>query len=706
MSARKKLLQFLKDKASKPMTKEELIKEFEINPQQEKYFEDILKQLIKDGLLYKNKKSKYGLPEKLDLISGRVDKNPRGFGFLIPDEPGHDDIFINPTNLNGAMHNDKVFVKRVPKSSGKRTEGEVVKIIERANHQIVGKFEKVKNYGFIIPDNKRISFDIFIPGGKTANAKNNQKVVAKINEWPQKNRNPEGEIVEILGYQSEKGVDVEAIIRQLELPGDFPNKVREQAAKISEEISEDEINKRTDLRDLPMVTIDGQDAKDFDDAVSIEQLSDNKLKLGVHIADVTHYVKERSNLDQEALNRGTSIYLVDRVIPMLPEKLSNNLCSLRPNQDRLAMTVFMTFNLKTVSLESYDILPSVINSNHRMTYTEVTDILVNDNQKLKDKYSNFIKELNLMNTLREKLRKKRFKEGSINFERQEVKVILDDEGKPINIKEEEHGISEQLIEEFMIMANKVVAEDMYWREVPFIYRIHEQPDEERLKEFNDFIHNFGYHLKGIENEVHSRALQDILNQVKGKPEERLINTVLLRTMKKAVYSRHNIGHYGLGLNHYCHFTSPIRRYPDLMIHRIIKEVVKKTKLSENRTDYLEERIPSIADHSSLQERRAMEAERDSVELKKIEFMKDKIGEEFEGIISGITGFGFFVELDNTVEGLIHVEDLKDDYYHLREDLHALIGERTNKRYRLGDEVTVKVIKVNPEEREIDFNLVN
>lgn len=704
MSARQKLLEFLKEEAYHPMKKEELMKEFEISSQQQKHFEEVLKQLEEDGKIYKNKKGRYGLPEKFDLVAGRVDKNPRGFGFLIPDEPGHEDIFINPSNLNGAMHNDKVFVKKVPGSRGKKAEGEVVDIIERVNKQIVGKFEKVKNYGFVVPDNKRINFDIFVPGRAMKEAKNDHKVVVEITEWPKKNRNPEGKIIEILGYQDEKGVDIEAIIRQLDLPGDFPGPVKNEVARISEEIPKEEIKNRKDLRDLPMVTIDGEDAKDFDDAVSIEKLADNKVRLGVHIADVTYYVQEDSNLDQEALHRGTSIYLVDRVIPMLPEKLSNNLCSLRPNEDRLAMTVFMDFNLNPISLEDYQIMESVIRSNHRMTYNEVTGILAHQNQELRELYSDFLEELELMNELRDKLRTKRFSGGSINFERQEVKVILDDQGKPIDIQEERHGVAEQLIEEFMIKANNVVAQDIYWKEEPFIYRIHEQPDEDRLKEFNEFIHNFGYHVKGIENEVHSSALQDILDQVAGEPEEHLINTVLLRTMKKAVYSPHNIGHYGLGIEHYCHFTSPIRRYPDLMIHRIIKEVIKKGKLNKNRREYLEEEIPSIADHSSLQERRAMEAERDSVALKKIEYMQDKVGEEFKGVISGITNFGFFVELYNTVEGLVHVEDLTDDYYHIRQDIHALVGERTNRRFTLGDEVEVKVTKVNPEEREIDFIL--
>lgn len=705
MSARSKLLDFL-EKAYRPMTKEELMEEFEISSQQKQHFEELLKQLQKDGLIYKSKQDKYGLPEKFDLVAGRIDKNPRGFGFLIPEEPGHEDIFINPTNLNGAMHNDKVYVKKVPGSSGKKAEGEVVEIIERANTQIVGRFEKVKNYGFVVADNKRISYDIFIPGSHMNEAKNNQKVVAEITEWPKKNRNPEGKIIEILGYQDEKGVDIEAIIRQLELPGDFPGRVKNELARIPETIPEEEIKKRKDLRDLPMVTIDGEDAKDFDDAVSIEKLSDNMVRLGVHIADVTYYVQADTNLDEEALHRGTSIYLVDRVIPMLPQKLSNNLCSLRPNEDRLSMSVLMNIQLNPLSLESYEITPSVINSNHRMTYNEVQSILVHQNRGLRELYDDYVDQLELMNVLRDKLRTKRLNEGSIDFERTEVKVILDDKGKPIDIQQERHGVAEQLIEEFMIMANKVVAEDMYWRDVPFIYRIHEPPDPERLKEFNEFIHNFGYHVKGIESEVHSSALQDVLNQVEDEPEENLINTVLLRTMKKAIYSQHNIGHYGLGLDYYTHFTSPIRRYPDLMIHRIIKEVLKQGKLPNKRFNDLEERIPSIADHSSLQERRAMEAERDSVELKKIEYMQDKVGEEFEGLVSGITSFGFFVELENTVEGLVHVEDLKDDYYHIRQDIHALVGERTNKRYRLGDEVKVKVNRVDPEEREIDFILVD
>jgi len=706
MSARKKLLNFLKTEAKQPMTKEELLDEFDIVEQQKHFFYKILDQLEKDGLLFKNKKDKYGLPEKLDLIVGRIDKNPRGFGFLIPEDPGHKDIFISPPNLAGAMHNDKVFVKKVPSSRANKIEGKVVEIIERVNHQVVGKFERVKNYGFVVPDNKRICYDIFIPGEYINDAKNNQTVVAKIRTWPKKNRNPEGKIIEVLGYKEEKGVDIESIIRQLELPGDFPDEVKNEAERLSQEIPTDEIERRTDLRELPMVTIDGEDAKDFDDAVSIEKLSNNSLRLGVHIADVAYYVKENSSLDEEALNRGTSIYLVDRVIPMLPEKLSNNLCSLKPHEDRLALTVFMDFNLKPFSLESYEITTSIINSNHRMTYNEVKGILVQENQELLELYDDFVDQLQLMNSLREKLREQRFEQGSINFESKEVKVILNNQGKAIDIQKAEQGIAEQLIEEFMIMANKVIAEDMYWKEEPFVYRVHDQPDQERLKDFNEFIHNFGYHVRGIENEVYSSALQEILNQVEGEPEERLINTVLLRTMKKAIYTRHNIGHYGLGLDYYCHFTSPIRRYPDLIIHRIIKEVIKDGMLSEKRRDYLEEKIPSIADHSSLQERRAVEAERDSIDLKKIEYMQDEVGEEFEGIISGITGFGFFVELENTVEGLVHVEDLKDDYYHLREDLHALVGERTNKRYRLSDQIKVKVIKVDPEEREIDFVVVD
>ncbi|MFW6029100.1 MAG: ribonuclease R [Halanaerobiales bacterium] len=704
MSARQKVLSYLKNNVEKPMTAQELYERFEIANDQEKYFSEILEDLVNEGLLVKNSSGQYGIPEKFNLIAGRIDRSPKGFAFLIPDEPGREDIFISSENLNSAMHNDKVFLRLLPDSRGEKDEGEVVKVIERANETIVGNMDKSKHFGFVVPDNKRIFSDVFIPKEKLKGARQGQKVVAKIEQWPEKKRNPEGKIIEILGDKDEAGVDIEAIIRQLQLPQGFSKDVLEEIANIPSEVENTDLSDRKDLRDLDMVTIDGADAKDLDDAVSIEKLDENKLRLGVHIADVTHYVKEGTALDNEARERGTSIYLVDRVIPMLPQKLSNGICSLNPQVDRLAMTVFMDYQLEPFELKNYEITKSIIKTNYRLTYDEVREMLLKNNKEVQEKYSDFFSKLKLMQKLMNKLRTKRFKEGSIDFDFEEVKVILNDQGKPIELKKRKHEVPEKIIEEFMISANKIVAEDMYWRDIPFIYRIHDEPDTDRMQEFNEFIHNFGYHLKGVKNGIHPRALQELLEKVEGKAEQNIIETVLLRSMKKAVYSNLNIGHFGLGLEYYSHFTSPIRRYPDLMIHRIIKEVLDKGYLNNGRKEDLKKQVKNVADHSSLQERRAMEAERDSVDLKKIEFMEDKIAEVYDGIISGVSAFGFFVRLDNTVEGLVHVEDLKDDYYIFEREQHALIGERTKKRFRIGDEVEVKVTGVNLDQRQLDFVL--
>lgn len=711
MSARKEVLRKLREDVHHPLTKEEIFERFDVSKGQQKMFSELLNDLLMSGHLFKNSSGLYGVPEKFNLIGGRLEKTASGNGFLIPDDPEKDDIYISSSNMNGAMHNDKVFVRPVHSDRGRSQAGEVAEIIERCNKKIVGNLELYKNYGFIIPDNKRICNDIFIPPTGLKDAKDGQKVVAKITRWPEKNRNPEGEIIEILGYKGEAGVDIEAIIRQLDLPGDFSDKVLSAAESVPEQVSEELIKndeERADLRNLKLVTIDGADAKDLDDAVSIEIIGDNKYRLGVHIADVSHYVEEGKALDDEAFERATSIYLVDRVIPMLPQKLSNGICSLNPHVDRLTLTVFIDYRLrgkKGIEIVDHKITKSVIRSNHRMTYDEVQAILDNNDETLKEKYNDFIDELKMMNKLRKRLRQKRFEEGSMDFNFSEVKVELDDNGRPINLIKRSHREAEQLIEEFMIAANRVVAAEMSWKEMPFIYRVHEEPDLDRIQQFNEFIHNFGYSLKGVKNGIHPRALQKILEQVRGSKEEKIIETVMLRSLKKAVYSEKNIGHFGLGVTHYSHFTSPIRRYPDLTAHRIIKETASKGYLSEQRQEELDNKLPKIADHCSLQERRAVDAERDSVDLKKIEFMQDKIGEEFEGIISGITGFGIFVELENTVEGLIHIKNLKDDYYHYDEEKYHLIGERTKKIYRIGDELKIKVDSVNLEERELDFKLI-
>ncbi|MFW5985630.1 MAG: ribonuclease R [Halanaerobiaceae bacterium] len=704
MGARKRLIKYLRGQAQKPMSIEELYTEFDIKKKEREHFQKLLTELVEEGKLYKNKRGKYGPPEKFNMISGRIERNPRGFAFLLPDNPEREDVFISLENINGAMHNDKVFVRLLKSKSGEKQSGEVVQILERANKTVVGNFERQDYFGFVVPDNKRIFNDVFIPGPNVGQAKDGQKVVAKINFWPEKKRNPEGEIIEVLGDKGDPGVDIEAIIRQLELPGDFPKKVKQEISDITEEVSPEEKKRRTDLTDLPLVTIDGADAKDFDDAVSIQKVSDNVVRLGVHIADVSHYVKEDTPLDLEARERGTSIYLVDRVIPMLPEKLSNGICSLRPDVERLAISVFMDFQLEPLELQDYEFQKSVIQSNYRLTYDQVREILVEENPETRKKYSDFVSELELMNQLREKMREQRFANGSINFDFPEVKVTLDDQGNPVQLNERKHGVPEQLIEEFMITANRVVAEDIYWKDIPFIYRVHDTPDVDSMVSFNEFVHNFGYHIKGVRNRVHPRSLQEIIEDIEGKAEERIISTVLLKSMKKAVYSETNIGHFGLALDYYTHFTSPIRRYPDLMVHRILTELIEKGTISSGRREELQNILPQIADHSSLQERRAMEAERDSVDLKKIEFMQDKIGQKFTGIISGVNGFGFFVELENLVEGLVHVENLKDDYYQFIEDQYSLIGERTRNIYRLGDEVEVVVDGVNLEERQLDFVL--
>lgn len=704
MSARQEILKFMRDEAYKPLTIEELLDSFEISNQEKNKFIEVLDEMEQDGKIVKTRRGRYGLPERMNLVVGRLERHKKGFGFLIPDDPEHEDVYINAGNINGAMHNDHIIVRLKGTKDKKRLSGEVIRILERDNKTIVGDFEASQNFGFVVPDNSHIYYDVFIPKEEINGASQGQKVVVKITRWPEKRRNPEGKVIEILGDRGDPGVDIEAIIRKLDLPKEFPPEVRDYVAKISEDIPEDEVQRRRDLRELKMVTIDGEDAKDFDDAVSIERLDDERVQLGVHIADVSHYVKEDSILDQEAQKRATSIYLVDRVIPMLPEKLSNNLCSLRHGEDRLAMSVLMTCDLESGELIEHEIIESIINVNHRLTYNEANEMLVNEDKELIEKYEDFIDELELMEELCLGLRENRFEEGSIGFDFPESQVILDDAGTPVDIIKVERGIAEKLIEEFMIFTNQVIAEEVFWREIPFIYRVHDHPDEGDLEELNNFLHNFGYHIKGISEETHPKSLQTVLEKVEGEPEERVINTVLLRSMKQAHYAVKNIGHFGLAIDYYSHFTSPIRRYPDLMIHRIVKEMINKGTFGKGRREELKENLSAIANHASLRERKAEEAEMDSKDLKKVEYMQGKEGEEYEGIISGMTSFGFFVELPNTVEGLVHVSNLTDDYYIYHEDKHAYIGEKTGNVYRLGDEVNVAVYRVNLADRQVDLVL--
>jgi len=706
LKIKEKLLDYMERSAYKPMLKKELMQAFNIDKGQQKEFGQALNDMEKEGLIIQTKTNRYAVPERLDLVVGRLEVFPKGFGFLISEKKDSEDLFIPPSAMNGAMNSDKVIGRiESPKTETSRAEGEIIRIIKRCNKEIVGTYESSKNFGFVIPDDKRIQQDIFIPKGNEKGASTRQKVVCNIVKWPEgRRKSPEGKISEILGYQEDKGVDILSIIKQHQLPLEFPEEVETQAESFKEGIAKDEMQRRKDLRDLTIVTIDGADAKDLDDGVSLEKLGNGNYKLGVHIADVTHYVQEGTALDEEALERATSVYLIDRVIPMLPEKLSNNLCSLNPNTDKLAMSVFMEIDAKG-KVQNEEVFESVINTSERLIYEDVSDILENEDQELMKKYKNYLDMFNNMKELSEILRKKRMDRGAIDFDFPEARVILDEEGTPVDIEEEERRTANRIIEEFMLVCNETIAERYHWLEIPFLYRIHEEPDLEEIQEFNRFIYNFGYQIKGIQNEVHPKALQEINEKVKGKKEEKMLNTLMLRSLQKAEYSADNVGHFGLAADYYSHFTSPIRRYPDLMIHRIIKWHLNN-ELSKNRLKKLEKNLPKIADQSSTREREAASAERETVDLKKAEYMSKKIGEEFEGVITSLTSFGIFVELPNTIEGLIRLSSLTDDYYHYDRENQQILGERTKRQFRIGESVVVKVEKVNVMEGEVNFSLVN
>lgn len=698
----KKILEYMREEAYNPLLFEELAQVLCIERDGYEELRKVLLHMEEEGLVVKTRRKRYGIPERMNLVVGRLQGSQKGFGFLIPDDPVIRDLYIPVENLNGAMHNDKI-IARITKSSlgGNKSEGEIIRILKRANEKLVGTFEKNKNFGFVVPDDSRIYQDIFVSKDDFGEAKEGHKVVVEITRWPEGRRNPEGKVIEILGHKNEAGTDILSIIRSHNLPEEFPAEVEIQASKIPDEVREEQIYKRRDLRNNIIITIDGDDAKDLDDAVSLEVLENGNYLLGVHIADVSQYVFESSPLDNEALKRGTSVYLVDRVIPMLPKKLSNGICSLNPQADRLTLSCSMEINEKG-NVVRYEIYESLIRTKERMTYSNVNKILEEDNAELKDRYSYLIETFKHMENLMNILRKKRKLRGSLDFEFDETKIILDEKGKPIDIRPYERGVTEKIIEEFMIVCNETIAEHMYWKEMPFVYRVHEDPDPEKIQALNEFIHNFGYRIKGTD-EIHPKALQQVLDKVAGKKEERLINTLLLRSLRKARYDGESLGHFGLASKFYCHFTSPIRRYPDLTIHRIIKEDIHG-KLNPERIVKLKERIPFTAEQSSIRERAAEEAERETEDLKKAEYMKDRIGEEYEGIISGVTAYGMYVQLENTIEGLVHVSNMEDDYYIFDENNHFLIGERKKKIYRIGDMVKIRVLSADIANRNIDFVL--
>lgn len=703
---KEEILQYFKESGTKPLSVQELEEIFSMQDVEDfKTLVKTLNELELEGSLIRTRKNRFGLPAKMNLIAGKIEMNRKGFAFLIPDDENEKDVYIHASDLNSAMHQDKVIV-RIEKKSNKesRAEGVVIRILERAATKVVGTFEDGHSFGFVIPDDTRILNDIFISKNDTLGAVTGHKVIVEITKYPEGRKSAEGEVVEILGHKNDPGIDILSIIHKHGLKIDFPDKVLDQVAAIPDKVLESDLEGRRDLRHKEIVTIDGADAKDLDDAISVEQLDNGNFKLGVYIADVSYYVEEYTALDKEASERGTSVYLVDRVIPMIPHRLSNGICSLNRGQDRLVLACEMEIDGKG-TVVTHEIFEAVINTTERMTYENVNKILVDEDEAIIEEFAPLVPHFETMQTLAEILFYKRKKRGAIDFDFKEAKVLVDEEGTAVDVVIRERSVGERLIEEFMLCANETVAEHFHWLDVPFIHRIHEQPDEGKLEHFFEFLGGLGYVVKGTANEIHPLELQKVLDRVEGEPEELVISKLMLRSMKQAKYDPHSIGHFGLSTDFYTHFTSPIRRYPDLIVHRLIRAYLIQGKMDHDTIKKWKESLPDIAKHTSAMERVAVETERDVDDLKKAEYMLDKIGEQFTGIISSVTSFGLFVELENTVEGLVHVSYMTDDYYHYSDRHHALIGEMTKKVYKIGQEVEIKVSDVNMDEHAVDFLLV-
>ncbi len=695
---KKLILDFMRDGLYVPMKEKELAIVLQVEPEDRAELKAVLNSLLEDGSIAISKRGKYSIQE-VKPITGTFISHQKGFGF-VEVEGQEEDYFVPAEYTGGAFHQDIVEITVLKRTEGKRQEAKVIKIIERGIKEVVGTFQKSKSFGFVIPDNQKLAQDIFVPKERSKGAVDGHKVVVEITDYGKDGRKPEGKVIEILGHINDPGVDILSIVKAFDLPVFFPEKVLNQAERVAQEVSEADMAGRVDLRHVQMVTIDGEDAKDLDDAVSLT-VENGLYKLGVHIADVTNYVQEGSALDREALKRGTSVYLVDRVIPMLPHTLSNGICSLNEDVDRLAVSCLMTINDKGEVVD-HTLCESVIHSNRRMTYTSVQKILADKEEAERAKYKELVPMFEQMGELAAILRRKRRKRGSIDFDFPETKVILDKEGHPVEIKPYERNTATNLIEEFMLVANETVAEHFFWQETPFVYRTHETPDSEKMEKLVTFIRNFGFQLKvGHREEIHPKEIQKLLDNIAGTEAEAMISRLTLRSMKQAKYSTESTGHFGLACKYYCHFTSPIRRYPDLQIHRIIKEEYRG-RLNEARVAHYRGILDQVANQSSTTERRAEEAERETVKMKKAEFMEDKIGESFEGVVSGVTGWGIYVELPNTVEGLVHYSRIPGDRYYFDEQRYELVGDRTGRSFSLGQKVTVVVVDVDKISRTVDF----
>ncbi len=698
---KERILAYMESEGYVPIKRRDMRAMLSVPQEDREKFENLINELIAEGRVFETKKGKLASPKDLQMATGTFIGHARGFGFVTPDAGG-EDIFIPASETMGAMQKDRVLYKVLHKAEkGKKADGVIVRILERGQQRIVGTFEAgSKGYGFVVADDKKIAKDIFISRENTKGAVTGHKVVVEITDYGEDRRNPEGKVIEILGHINDPGVDILSVIRRYELAVEFPEEVYAEIEYLGTEVAEADKKGREDLRDLLTITIDGADAKDLDDAVSLKRLGNGNFELGVHIADVSHYVRENTALDKEAYARGTSVYLVDRVIPMLPHKLSNGICSLNPHVDRLALSCLMEVNGRG-EVVSHRILESVINSDYRMTYTAVREILEDGTPALLEQYAEILPMLEDMEELRQILGEKRRKRGSVNFDLPESKIILDENGKPIDIKPYEKSIATNMIEEFMLVCNETIAENSFWQEMPFMYRSHQEPDEDKLEKMEQFLRGFGYYLRKKDGEIHPRELQKVLQKAEETDEERIITRMVLRSMMQARYTAENGGHFGLAAKYYCHFTSPIRRYPDLEIHRMIKKMLHG-ELDEKASAYYRRKMPDWAKHCSKQERVAEDAERDTDALKKVEFMEDKVGQIYEGIISGVTNWGIYVELPNTIEGMVALSQMDDDYYEFDEKKMLVFGKRTKKSYRLGDKVIVSVAKVDRMMGTIDF----